>query len=115
MLVHMTIALCHQSDGSMKWSYTVGGYILSSPAVDTDSTIYFCTGSNAEKKVYAINPDGSFKWSYATDRPFSSSPVIGSDGTVYVGSADKQFYAINSDGSLKWSIPPVISSIPLQQ
>ena len=86
--------------GELKWRYTTGKYISSSPAIGSDGTIY--VGSE-DKKLYAINPIGTLKWNYTTGDIICSSPAIGSDGTIYVGSEDKKLYAINPDGTLKWS------------
>ena len=86
--------------GSLKWSYTTGGYIIySSPAIGADGTIYV----GSDDGLYAINPTGSLKWSYITRGSVHSSPAIGADGTIYVGSSDHHLYAINPTGSLKWS------------
>jgi len=85
----------------LKWSFTTGAPISSSPAIGADGTIY--VGSN-DNKLYAINRDGSQKWSFTTGGPVRwSSPAIGADGTIYVGSYDNKLYAINPDGSQKWS------------
>lgn len=84
--------------GTLKWSYTIGGTVESSPAIGSDGTIY--VGSYY---LFAINPDGTLKWSFTTAGPVNSSPAIGSDGTIYVGSDDTGLYAINPDGTLKWS------------
>jgi outer membrane protein assembly factor BamB len=83
----------------LKWSFTTGDEVLSSPAIGADGTIY--VGSK-DGKFCAINPDGSPKWSFTTGG-MVSSPAIGADGTIYVGSNDGKFYAINPDGSPKWS------------
>jgi outer membrane protein assembly factor BamB len=84
----------------LKWSYTTGNSIYSSPAIGSDGTIYVGSEDN---KLYAINPNGSFKWSYTTGSAVRSAPAIGSDGTIYVGSDDDKLYAINPNGSFKWS------------
>ena len=75
--------------------------IDSSPAIDTDGTIY--VGSDDEN-LYALNPtDGSLKWKNTIGGGMRSSPAIGTDGTIYVGSADGNLNALNpADGSLKW-------------
>ena len=85
---------------NVRWSYTTGGTVRSSPAIGSDGTVY--VGSN-DGKLYAINPNGTQKWNYPTGGDVGSSPAIGSDGTLYVGSNDAKHYAINPDGSLKWS------------
>jgi len=84
----------------LKWSFTTGSRIYSSPAIGADGTIYV---GSIDNNLYAINPDGSQKWSFTTGYCVYSSPAIGADGTIYVGSWDEKFYAINPDGSQKWS------------
>jgi len=86
--------------GKLKWSFTTGDWLYSSPAVGYDSTIY--VGSE-DFNLYAINPDGSEKWNFTTGDLIDSSPAIGSDGTIYVGSFDNNLYAINPDSTEKWS------------
>jgi outer membrane protein assembly factor BamB len=102
--------------GKLKWSFTTGNIIFSSPAIDSDGTIYI--GSN-DDKLYAINPDGTEKWSFGVGDNIRSVPAINSDGIIYVGSDDNNLYAINPDGTEKWSFTtrneiyssPVIDSI----
>ena len=93
----------------MKWSYTTGGIVVSSPVIDSDGTIYVSSADkypnirDPDGKLYAINPDdGSLKWSYALGDSATSSPAIGSDDTIYIGSRDHKLYAINPDGTEKW-------------
>ncbi len=87
------------NNGKLKWSFTTGYWIDSSPAIGSDGTIYF---GSMDNKLYAINPDGSEKWSFKTGHTVYSSPAIDSDGTIYFGSMDNKLYAINPDGSEKW-------------
>lgn len=91
------------NNGELRWSYTIGTPVGSSPAIGADGTIY--VGSQFDK-FYAINPDGTLKWSFQTDKGTSLSPAIGSDGTNYIcsegGPNDSHLYAINPDGSEKW-------------
>jgi outer membrane protein assembly factor BamB len=86
----------------LKWRFSTGAEIVSSPAIGADGTIYI--GSD-DFRLYAINQYGLIKWSFAMGGWVSSSPAIGVDGTIYVRSDDYKFYAINPDGSLKWSYP----------
>src|SRR5208337_4114657 len=88
--------------GALKWAFTTGLYIDSSPAVGADGTIY--VGSE-DHNLYAINPDGNLKWTFATGGGLYSSPALGADGTIYVGSwsPDDNVYAINPDGTQKWA------------
>jgi len=101
----------NSTTGALKWKYSTGYAIFSSPAVGADGTIYVGTQGGS---LYAINPNGTFKWSYPAGANYSS-PAIGSDGTIYVGSySDYNLYAINPDGTLKWRYPTgsYISSSP---
>ena len=94
----------------LKWSFTTGDYIPSSPTIGADGTIY--VGSH-DNNLYALNPNGHKKWSFNTSGFVISSPAIGADGTIYVGSADNRLYAVNPDGSEQWSFTtysPVTSS-----
>jgi len=82
-----------------KWKFKTGEMILSSPAIDSDGTIYV---GSCDHNFYAINPDGTLKWKFETGDEVRSSPAIGSDGSIYVGSRDGYFYAISPNGTLKW-------------
>jgi outer membrane protein assembly factor BamB len=90
-----------QADGSPRWAgpFTTGGYILSSPAVAPDGTIYFGT---QDKKLYAINPNGSLKWTFTAGDWIDSTPAIGADGTIYFGCWDGNLYAVTPQGTEKW-------------
>ncbi|UCE36669.1 MAG: PQQ-binding-like beta-propeller repeat protein [Thermoplasmata archaeon] len=86
--------------GKLKWSFETGDYVFSSPAINSDGTIYF---GSTDNKIYAINPDGSEKWNFTTDGDVHSSPAISSEGEIYIGSKDGKVYAINLDGTEKWT------------
>jgi outer membrane protein assembly factor BamB len=89
------------NNGQLKWSFATEGYIISSPAIGADGTIYV---GSFDHKLYAINPDGTEKWNFKTGSFVDdSSPAIGSDGTIYIGSRDNKLYAINPDGTEKWN------------
>ena len=82
--------------GVEKWNFTTGNQIYcSSPAIDSDGTIYV---GSMDHKLHAIYPNGTEKWSLNTAHDIYSSPAIGADGTIYVGSDDGKLYALNSDG-----------------
>ena len=87
-------------DGTLKWSYTTGARINTSPSIGADGTIY--CGSD-DDNMYALNPDGTLKWSFATGSNIVySAPAIAADGTIYFGSDDDNLYALNPDGTQKW-------------
>jgi len=94
-----------------KWEFQTEGEVRSSPAIDTDGTIFV---GSYDDKVYAINPDGTKKWEFLTGSNVKSSPTIDTDGTIYVGSYDDKLYAINPDGTKKWEFQTVnwINSSP---
>jgi outer membrane protein assembly factor BamB len=85
---------------SLKWSYSTGGAVHSSPAV-ADGMVF--VGSD-DKKVYALDAvTGALDWSYPTGGAVRSSPTVG-DGIVYVGSDDGTVYALDATtGNLDWS------------
>ena len=73
----------------LKWSYTTGFYVESSPAV-ANGVVY--VGSD-DDNVYALNArTGAKLWSYATGSAVDSSPAVAS-GMIYVGSGDDKVYA----------------------
>ena len=84
----------------LKWKFTMNGYVVSSPAIDKEGTIYI--GGISDRCLFAINPDGTEKWRGETYDKIRSSPAIGKDGTVYVGDCDGYLYAFDSNGSLIW-------------
>ena len=80
------------SNGTVRWSFIPGAerFIISSPAISTEGTIYF--GTNIDDvdggEIIAVNPNGTERWRkrIATDW-VDSSPSIAEDGTVYIGCA----------------------------
>lgn len=94
--------------GNLKWAFPTGDFVSSSPAVESDGTIYV---GSWDEHLYAINPDGTQKWAFPVTGPFVyGTPAIGADGTIYATSYSFDFfspstgylYAVNPDGSLKW-------------
>ncbi len=81
--------------GTVLWEFETGLYVLSSPAIGSDGTVY--VGSD-DRKLHAINGKSGVKlWEFKTGGSVLSSPAIGPDGTVYVGSNDYKLYAIKTD------------------
>lgn len=86
--------------GTLRWKFTTGSAIFSSPAIGADGTVYVGSGDD---NLYAINPNDTQKWKFKTCDAISSTPAITADGTIYVGSGDGNLYAINSvDGTQRW-------------
>ncbi|MFO7674896.1 MAG: PQQ-binding-like beta-propeller repeat protein [bacterium] len=83
----------------LKWTYQTGGYVMSSPAVGDDGTVYV---GSYDSCLHAVGPDGGLRWRYAAGGALVSSPAVGDDGTVYVGSDDSCLHAVNPDGTPRW-------------
>ncbi|MFP4143225.1 MAG: PQQ-binding-like beta-propeller repeat protein, partial [Thermoplasmata archaeon] len=77
-------------DGTEKWNFSTESYVLSTPAIDENGTIYF---GSFDGNVSALDPDGTEKWSYQTDGPVVSSPAITDSGRIYVASYNGTLYA----------------------
>jgi hypothetical protein len=86
--------------GHLRWSYTTGNEVVSSPAV-SGGTVYVGSDDN---KVYALDTaTGHLRWSYPTAGTVNSSPAV-SAGIVYVGSSAGTVYALDAaTGQLRWS------------
>jgi hypothetical protein len=80
--------------GALKWSYTTGGEVRSSPAV-ANGVVY--VGSD-DFNVYALSAStGTLLWMGTTgDGVYNSSPVV-ADGRLYIGSNDDAVHAYALD------------------
>jgi hypothetical protein len=85
----------------MRWAFTTGREVPSSPAIGADGTVYV---GSYDKKVYALDgATGQKRWEFTTGGAVASCPAIGADGTVYVGSYDKKVYALDgATGQKRW-------------
>jgi len=100
----------HTASGiGLKWSYTTGSDVASSPAV-TNGLVYFGAG---DYNVYALDAGtGAKVWSYTTGSFIASSPAV-ANGIVYVGSWDGNVYALDArTGAKVWSYPAGGTSSP---
>jgi outer membrane protein assembly factor BamB len=85
--------------GSIKWQYSgAGDYIVGSPAVAQDLTVYF---GALDQYLYAIDSNGSLKWKVSASVSLHSSPVLGADGSIYCGEGSNMT-AFAPDGSVRW-------------
>lgn len=86
----------YSPDGKQNWMFDLSkggatGNQESSPAIDTDGTIYIGVGQGTNSTnayLYAINPDGTQKWEYLIGvgaRVAYTSPVIMADGNIAIG------------------------------
>jgi outer membrane protein assembly factor BamB len=89
-------------DGDSK--FRSGGFLTSTPAVDTNGTVY--CGTVWTSNVIAILPPTNstvaptILWQVPTGDAVLSSPVIGADGTIYIGCNDGNVYAIAGSNKL---------------
>ena len=89
-------------NGTEKWRFS-SDYILSSPVIDKDGSIYF---GEYHGNLIALYPNGTLKWSNPTIYSIYSSPAIGDDGTIYCTSWYNNVYAIYpNNGTVKWQFP----------
>ena len=86
-------------DGTGKWSYSLTGHMVASPAIASDGTLYFGGG---DSNLYALDSNGRVKWKFATGGAITSTPALAKNGTLYFGGTDHNLYAIGADGKLKW-------------
>ena len=81
--------------GDIRWTYTTGAGVFSSPAV-ADGTVYV---GSTDRNVYSLDAaTGHVRWTYTTGGWVTSSPVM-VGGTVYIGSWDWTIYALKAAGS----------------
>ena len=60
--------------GKQEWAYKTDGYVVSSPAIGDNGTVY--VGSN-DNNLYAVNHDGTLKWKFHfPSQLVQSSPAI---------------------------------------
>jgi eukaryotic-like serine/threonine-protein kinase len=89
--------------GKVRWSYTVGDYILSAPRLSPDGSMVFvgCT----DHTFYALDAgSGKLKWQYGVGGEIShSSPAFSADGaSLYFGAMDGLLYKLDvKTGALK--------------
>lgn len=104
----------NKTDCTLKWKYSAGGAINSSPAIDNKGNIYF---GSEDKHIYSLNKEGTLRWKYSTQGEVNSSPAIGTGGVMYVGSYDGNLYAIGSRTSAAitadFTASPTTGNVPL--
>lgn len=97
--------------GKLKWTFSAGDAIHSSPAV-CNGKVYF---GSRDGNIYALDSaTGEKIWAFHTGSWVESSPAV-VDGVVYCGSNDGNLYALNAEtGEKIWSyeMPLVVQSSP---
>jgi outer membrane protein assembly factor BamB len=94
--------------GQIKWHavrYGPNTNAVSTPAIDTSGTIYYCVSNS----VFALDPEGNVQWAFVSadspgTPPSGISPAIGPNGTVYA-CFGSHLYAIagtNALGNTPW-------------
>ena len=79
-------------DRSFLWSFTTGGWVLTSPAV-SEGVVY---AASDDYNLYALDGEtGSLLWSYPTGDVIRSTPTV-VDGRVLFGSNDNHLYALDA-------------------
>jgi hypothetical protein len=101
------------ADGSLKWSYYMGGEIIGSPAIGGDGTVYLGNHSTTSR-LYAINSPPPPEWAHTWGMGgFEYAQGVTSDaaGNVYVtgyttsiidGGDECYTLCYNSAGNLLW-------------
>jgi outer membrane protein assembly factor BamB len=87
-------------DGTLRWHFSTGGHVSSSPALAADGTLYAGCQDNT---LYALDANGRKVWEFRARDDVESSPAIEEDGTVYVGSDDNRLYALTPQGQMQWA------------
>jgi len=85
-------------DGTVRWTFLTGEPITSSPAVNSDGTVYF---TSTDGNLYALKSDGTERWRLRTGGMTESSPVLDGGGNIYL-SVNQAAYSVSSEGKARW-------------
>jgi outer membrane protein assembly factor BamB len=90
------------TDGTLKWSFTTGAAIVSSPVIDINKNIY--VGSE-NGYIYAINSSGGQIWKFNTGDSIRGTPLINNTiNTIYATSINGKLWALYlNNGTEKWN------------
>jgi len=108
--------LAFSTNGALLWGYEdglegayIGGFIVTSPAIAADGTVYAGDYSGI---VYAVN-NGTLLWDNVLGGSIVGSPAILPDGSVLVTSTDGYLYCLwGNDGPLQESLNPMFGQNP---
>ena len=105
-------------DGTTKWEFLTGHWIMAAPVIGTDGAIYVGTSQHplgTPGVFFAVRADGTLKWKYDTapdvadDPPAQTNPpdiypgaTIDSNRVVYFADEVGAMWAIHEDGDLVW-------------
>jgi hypothetical protein len=88
-------------NGTLRWRYNTGYYVIAAPAIDQEGTIYIGSG---DTYFYALNLNGTLRWRFKTGDYIKGAASIATDGTIYVPSFDGYLYALYPNGTMKWKV-----------
>lgn len=102
----------HGGSGSIKWRVRSlgGGASGTSPAIDSDGTLYLGATERPLRtpKVFAVDGNGGgLKWAVPTGGFVLSSPVLGPDGTLFVGTESSLLAIDRTTGRKLWETKSV--------
>lgn len=96
--------------GNMKWRFTGGGFMQSSPVV-SNGVVY--SGSD-DGNLYALDAaTGKENWHYSLGGIVTTDPVL-SNGIIYVGNDNGNFIAIGNSKSPSMTTPTMASTLQVQ-
>lgn len=93
-----SVVALSRSDGTQRWSRSLGDRVYATPLVDDDKSIY--VGTDA-KKFVRLSPNGEVVFRLDTDGDADTAAVLGKDGTI-IFAAGKSVYAVRRGGDLAW-------------
>jgi outer membrane protein assembly factor BamB len=84
------------SDGTVKWSYRTGSWVMTSPVLLADGTICFCSN---DYRLYRLSPDGQLLGSDILGAFAPDALCVAKDGLIYA-SVGRSLMAINASGTV---------------
>ena len=86
------------TEGELKWKYTLGAEAADSPVIGSEGSVYVVSKDN---NIYCINKDGSTRWIYETEGDLSASPALSDNDILYVGYGKTQYHTKINANQLK--------------
>lgn len=87
-----------RSDGTRRWTTTLGDRVYGTPLVHDDGTVYVGTDG---KKLVAVSATGAVQWRLEVEGEADSGAVFAKDGTI-VFAAGSAVHAARRGGDLAW-------------
>ena len=84
------------TDGTLKWTYNIGGYISNNIVIDSNDNIFFIAVIDSQSKLFCIDYSGNLVFESVLDQ---YNLAIGGDGYLYVSNS-------NTIGKIGNYIPP---------